>query len=85
LDPRLLEILACPLCKGSLRHDRKAGELLCDADRLAYPIREGIPIMMVDQARPLDPPLSPEAGIPLSDGGLPPAPTPGPLPPDAQR
>lgn len=56
MDPRLLEILACPICKGLLRHDRSTQELLCEADRLAYPIREGIPVMMVDQARQLDMP-----------------------------
>jgi len=69
VDPRLLEILACPICKGALRHDRSAQELICDIDRLAYPIRDGIPIMMVDQARQLDPAdphegASPAAGAP---------------------
>lgn len=65
MDPRLLEILACPICKGALRHDRSAHELICDVDRLAYPIRDGIPIMMVDQARHLDP-ADPHEGTPLA-------------------
>lgn len=53
MDPKLLEILVCPLCKGPLIHDRKAQELICKADRLAYPIRDGIPVMLVDEARTL--------------------------------
>lgn len=53
MDAKLLDILVCPLCKGPLEHDRKGQELLCRADRLAYPIRDGIPIMWADQARPL--------------------------------
>jgi hypothetical protein len=51
VDSRLLEILVCPLCKGPLRHDREAQELICAADRLAFPIREGIPVMLEQQAR----------------------------------
>jgi uncharacterized protein YbaR (Trm112 family) len=51
VDSRLLEILVCPLCKGPLRHDRTAQELICAADRLAYPIRDGIPVMLEQQAR----------------------------------
>jgi uncharacterized protein YbaR (Trm112 family) len=53
VDTRLLDILVCPICKGPLDHDRKAQELICKADRLAYPIRDGIPIMWADQARDL--------------------------------
>jgi hypothetical protein len=45
------------LCKGPLVHDKKAQELICRADKLAYPIRDGIPIMWADQARPLTAPL----------------------------
>ena len=55
VDPKLLEILVCPLTKGPLRYDSKAQELISDQARLAYPIRDGIPIMLVDEARPLDP------------------------------
>jgi uncharacterized protein YbaR (Trm112 family) len=54
IDPRLLEILVCPLTKEPLRYDAAAQELVSDAARLAYPIRDGIPIMLVDEARNLD-------------------------------
>ena len=54
VDPALLEILVCPVTKGPLRYDRAAGELISDAARLAYPIRDGIPIMLPDEARRLD-------------------------------
>ncbi len=54
LDPRLLEILVCPVTKGPLTYDRAAGELISAKARLAYPIRDGIPIMLPDEARPLD-------------------------------
>ncbi len=56
LDPRLLEILVCPVTKGPLTYDRDAGELISPRARLAYPIRDGIPIMLPDEARPLDAP-----------------------------
>ena len=54
VDPRLLEILVCPLTKAALRYDRAAQELISLEAGLAYPIRDGIPIMLVDEARPLD-------------------------------
>ena len=53
IDPRLLEILVCPLTKGPLRYDREAQELVSEEAGLAYPIRDGIPIMLVEEARPL--------------------------------
>ena len=53
IDPKLLEILVCPLTKAPLRYDRVAQELISDEAGLAYPIRDGIPIMLVDEARPL--------------------------------
>jgi uncharacterized protein len=53
IDPRLLEILVCPLTKAPLRYDREAQELISDEAGLAYPIRDGIPIMLVDEARRL--------------------------------
>ncbi len=53
IDPKLLEILVCPLTKAPLRYDRQAQELISDQAGLAYPIRDGIPIMLVDEARPL--------------------------------
>jgi uncharacterized protein len=54
IDPKLLEILVCPLTKASLRYDRAAQELISLEAGLAYPIRDGIPIMLVDEARHLD-------------------------------
>ncbi len=54
VDPQLLEILVCPVTKGPLRYDRARGELVSDQARLAYPIRDGIPIMLPDEARRLD-------------------------------
>jgi uncharacterized protein YbaR (Trm112 family) len=53
VDPKLLEILVCPLTKGPLRYHRAAQELISDEAGLAYPIRDGIPIMLVDEARTL--------------------------------
>jgi uncharacterized protein len=55
VDPKLLDLLVCPLTKQPLRYDAQAQELISDAARLAYPIRDGIPIMLVDEARQLDP------------------------------
>jgi uncharacterized protein YbaR (Trm112 family) len=54
LDPRLLEILVCPVTRGPLRYDREAQELISDSARLAYPIRDGVPIMLPEEARGLD-------------------------------
>lgn len=54
IDPKLLEILVCPLTKGPLRYDAEAQELVSEQAGLAYPIRDGIPIMLVDEARRLD-------------------------------
>jgi uncharacterized protein len=54
IDPRLLELLVCPLTKGPLRYDAARGELVSEQAGLAYPIRDGIPIMLADEARPLD-------------------------------
>tara|TARA_R100000005_G_scaffold95557_2_gene77578 strand:+ start:73790 stop:73993 length:204 start_codon:yes stop_codon:yes gene_type:complete len=55
VDPKLLEILVCPLTKGPLVFDRENNELISKTAGLAYPIRNGIPIMLVDEARELDP------------------------------
>ncbi len=55
VDPRLLEILVCPLTKGPLTYDRAANELVSAKAGLAFPIRDGIPIMLVDEARALEP------------------------------
>ncbi|MGI9412534.1 MAG: Trm112 family protein [Hyphomicrobiales bacterium] len=54
VDPRLLEFLVCPLTKGTLEYDRARQELISRAARLAYPIRDGIPIMLPEEARTLD-------------------------------
>ena len=54
VDPKLLDILVCPLTKGPLRYDAARQELVSDRAGLAYPIRDGIPIMLVDEARTLD-------------------------------
>ncbi len=51
MDPKLLEILVCPLCKGPLVHQKD--ELICKADRLAFPVRDGIPVMLEEEARRL--------------------------------
>lgn len=55
MDKRLLDILACPICKGPLIYLRDRGELVCKADRLAYPVRDGIPVMLEEEARRLGP------------------------------
>ena len=54
MNPRLLDILVCPLCKAPLVYAKAAQELVCKGDKLAYPIRDGIPIMWADQARELN-------------------------------
>lgn len=59
VDPRLLEILVCPLTKVPLRYDAGRGELISDQAGLAYPIRDGIPVMLVEEARRLDDSESP--------------------------
>lgn len=55
MDAKLLEILVCPLCKGPLVYRKAEGELICKADRLAFPIRDGIPVMLEEEARKLNP------------------------------
>jgi hypothetical protein len=54
IDPKLLEILVCPLTKGPLEYDASKQELISRSAKLAYPIRDGIPIMLPEEARPLD-------------------------------
>lgn len=53
MDSALLDILVCPICKGPLRYDRKTDELSCRVDRLAFPVRDGIPVMLEEEARRL--------------------------------
>lgn len=55
IDPKLLEALICPMSRTPLRYDRKAQELISQRAGLAYPIRDGVPIMLPDEARQLDP------------------------------
>jgi tetraacyldisaccharide 4'-kinase len=55
MDSRLLDILVCPICKGPLLYRKAEQELICKADRLAFRIRDGIPVMLEDEARKLDP------------------------------
>ncbi len=55
MDPKLVEILVCPICKGPLDWRRDSRELVCKADRLAFPVRDDIPVMLEDEARTLRP------------------------------
>ena len=55
IDPKLLEILVCPLCKGPLVYRKDADELVCKPDRLAFPVKDGIPVMLEEDARKLPP------------------------------
>lgn len=61
MDPKLLEILVCPVCKGPLENRRAEAELVCRPCRLAYSIKDGIPVMLADEARELS---ADEAGVP---------------------
>ncbi|MCZ6660067.1 MAG: Trm112 family protein [bacterium] len=54
IDKKLLEILACPKCKGEIRLNETEDGLICDACKLLYEIKDGIPIMLIDEAKPLD-------------------------------
>ena len=54
IDPKLLDILVCPLTRGHLEYDRAAQELISRQAKLAYPIRDGVPVMLVDEARSLE-------------------------------
>ena len=53
LDPELVAILVCPVTRGPLRYDADAGELISDAAGLAYPVRDGVPVLLIEEARPL--------------------------------
>ena len=59
MDSKLLEILVCPICKGPLAYQREARELICRADRLAFPVKDDIPVMLEEEARKLGPDESP--------------------------
>lgn len=58
METRLLDLLVCPICKGRLYPDRQRAELVCRADRLAFPVRDGIPVMLESEARHLAEPSS---------------------------
>lgn len=51
VDRKTLELLVCPVCKGRIVYQKSAGELICPADRLAFPVRDGIPVMLEEEAR----------------------------------
>lgn len=61
MDARLLDILVCPVCKGKLDYQKTASELVCSPCKLAFPVRDGIPVMMVDEARDLNAASQPAA------------------------
>lgn len=54
METRLLQILVCPNCKGSLDYQKEQQELICTADKLAFPIRDGVPVLLVNEARSLE-------------------------------
>lgn len=54
LDPKLLEILVCPKCKGPLEYDAEDSVLVCHACHVRYPVRDGIPVLLLDEAEPID-------------------------------
>ena len=54
MDKKLLDILACPVCKGELDYNKESGELICKKDKLAFPIRDDIPVMLESEARSLE-------------------------------
>ena len=53
LNPRLLDVIACPICKGKLRYDRNQQVLVCNFNRLSFPIKDGVPMMLAEQAQPI--------------------------------
>ena len=55
MDKKILDILVCPVCKGPLVYKKEANELICKGDRLAYPVKDDIPVMLEDEARELSP------------------------------
>ena len=54
MDKKLLDIIVCPVCKNKLEYDKKTTELICRQDKLAYPVRDGIPVLLEDEARKLE-------------------------------
>ena len=69
LDPELLAVLVCPVTRGPLRYDEERQELVSETAGLAYPIRDGVPVMLVEEARALSLPfLSPKISLPAREG-----------------
>lgn len=62
MDKKLLQLLVCPVSHAPLRYDQERQELICEESRLAYPIRDGIPVMLPEEARTLDEPLNETSG-----------------------
>lgn len=54
IEPWLLELLVCPKCRGELRHETQPEALVCERDKLRYPVRDGIPVLLIDEAAPLE-------------------------------
>lgn len=54
LNTKILNVIACPICKGKLHYDKNAQELICNFDKLAFPIEHGIPVMLVDRAKKIE-------------------------------
>jgi uncharacterized protein YbaR (Trm112 family) len=67
MDTRLMQLLVCPLCKGPLNHDHATHELVCPADRLAFPIRDGMAVMLESEARTVDPDAPTPSPLPFPD------------------
>ena len=70
MDTRLIELLVCPVCKGPLQRRPQGKHLICPADRLGFPIRDGIPVMLENEAVPLDDNDNPVAPVPAAPTGL---------------
>ena len=66
MDARLLDLLVCPICKGPLQFDRAEQELICPRDKLAYPVHDDIPVLLVELARDLEPHDAADTGTPAS-------------------
>lgn len=58
IEPWLLDLLVCPKCKGDLRHESEPESLVCERDRLRFAVRDNIPILLIDEAKPLDEPAA---------------------------
>jgi len=68
MDAQLLSVLVCPVCKGKLEYDRESQELISRAENLAYPIRDGVPVLLVSEARELNTPPQQQTAPPPAGG-----------------